>query len=472
MPNLSKSYVLLTGSTGLVGRYLVKDLLLAGYNLALLVRPSERLSAPQRVENILQFWERETGKILPRPVVLRGDITQENFGLSNSDLRWVTENCDTAIHNAAVLSFHGKDQAGEPWRTNLGGAKNFVELARNSNISNWHFVSTAYVCGRRDGTIREDELDCGQKFRNDYEESKFEAEKLVRAAAEGFAKLTVFRPAVIVGDSKTGYTSSYHGLFLYLRLIATLVPQQPRDENGVLQTPITLPINGDEPRNLVAVDWVSKVISRLVDSPEAHGKTFHLSPDRFITARKVIDYCYQYFNSDGVQFAGEGDKQTEAASSSFAEKFFENSRIYESYQSEDPEFDRTNLVQHAGDIACPEIDRDLIFRFIEFGTEDNWGKRREQPPKVPVWFGEKLINITLFDFLDPVKKAYLGIDIQGPGGGQWCLEIDGESRKLTRGLPSNATSVITLDANDLAEKVESEFVDGKSFWQKAFASST
>ena len=68
-----------------------------------------------------------------------------------------------------------------------------------------------------------------------------------------------------------------------------LVPQQPRNEDGVIETPIRLPMNGDEPRNLVPVDWVTKVISNIFCSPDAHGRTFHLTPDKCTSAREMTE---------------------------------------------------------------------------------------------------------------------------------------------------------------------------------------
>lgn len=465
------SYLFLTGATGLVGRFLIRDLLVKGYRLALLVRPTEKLTAIERVEVILQHWEAELEICLPRPVVLEGDVTQKDLGLSKEDVHWLTENCDQVIHNAAVLTFDGSDRQGEPWRTNLNGTMQFANLAKKIGARNWHYVSTAYVCGKRDGVVREDELDVGQTFRNDYEQSKFEAEMMMRAEADGFAKLTVYRPAVIVGDSETGFTCSYHGLFLYLRLIATLVPQQPRDANGVLQTPIHLPIDGDEPRNLVTVDWVSQVICRVIETPDAHGSTYHLSPEKFTTAREVIDFCYEYFNSAGVTYAGANQPIDEEQVSSFAEMFFANSRIYEPYQTDDPQFDRTNLAAVASDIPCPAIDGALIKKFIQFGTEDRWGKRRIQTPQVSSYFGEKLMGISNFSVLGATEPTQIGIDIHGPGGGQWQVAIASDGSEIRRGLPINPAIVITIDSSELNSETSSDDPKQRSFWHSVLASS-
>ena len=467
------SYVFLTGATGLVGRYLVRDLLLKGVRLAVLVRPTKKLTAHERMESVLQYWERKLNRSLPRPIVLTGDVNQSQLGLGEFDLKWLKENCEYVIHNAAVLSFYGSDSTQEPWRTNVGGTQNVIEVAKQIEATNWHYVSTGYVCGCRKGVIYEGELDGSAGFRNDYEESKFQAEKMIRAEADGVAELTVYRPAVIVGDSTTGYTSSYHGLFLYLRLMATLVPEQPRDENGVIQTPIRLQISGDEPRNLVPVDWVSSSIARLFGCPEAHGKTFHLAPKKRVTSREIIDSCNEYFNSQGVVYTGvNADPQSpkeEFEANRFEELILESSRMYDDYFTQDPNFDLTNLEHYISDYPCPKIDREMIFKFIEFGTRDRWGKRRGVAPEIACWFGEKLLNVSQLDFLSPVKKAFVGIDIHGPGGGQWQITIDGKSRTVQRGLPNHPIPVITLDSNELQEKLSQADEAEEDIWQAVFA---
>ncbi len=187
---------------GLLGRYLSSDLLTSGNKLALLVRGNKRESAHQRVEALMQFWEKRLGEPLPRPVVLEGDIRQPLLGLSDDAVKWVARNCSAILHSAASLKFHD-DGCGEPRLSNIEGTRNVLALCEAASIRHLHYVSTAYVCGLRTGTIYESELDCQQEFRNDYERSKLEAEQLVRSA-ECLDQLTVYRPAVISGDSQTG----------------------------------------------------------------------------------------------------------------------------------------------------------------------------------------------------------------------------------------------------------------------------
>jgi thioester reductase-like protein len=453
-----KSYILLTGATGLVGRYLLRDLLLRKERVAVIARPSGKLCERERIESIMQFWEKELGRSLPRPIVIKGDLCQEELGISNEDQNWIAENCKEIVHNAAILRFEACTKSNEPFRTNLGGTANVLKLAEELCIPDFHYVSTAYVCGESAGPVMEEDLDRGQQLRNDYEKSKFQAEQLVRAAT-GFRNVTIFRPAVIIGDSKTGYTSTYHGLFLYLRLIAMLVPMQQRNESGKHFTPIQLPMNGDEPRNLVPVDWVSDVIAHIVCTPAAHGRTFHLTPERCSSAKLVIDSCYDYFNSAGVEYVGP-DAKVEPQDE-FSKAIFENTQIYESYQTSDPEFDRTNVEKWAGHLPCPEIDQQMIHRFIQFGESNRWGKARPKRPAVTYWFEDELEQLgklaeSIVSRLSSTGEApvTVGLDISGPGGGQWTLAEICTDIRIHRGLPDEGFPVLSISGEHVANLLD------------------
>ena len=436
-----RDYVLLTGGTGLVGQYLVKELLAAGQRVALVVRHGKKLTARERVEAFMQRWEAESGTALPRPVVLVGDVCDANLGLSEDAQEWVGQHCDRVIHSAAVLTFHGKSMEADPWRTNLGGTRNVIELCEKFDIQELHYLSTAYVCGKRSDRVMETDLDCGQEFRNDYEECKCQAEKLVHAS--NIESKTIYRPAVIVGDSKTGYTVTYHGLYLYLRLMATLVPLQERNENGLIDTKMRFPIDGDEPRNLVPVDWVAQAVACVFLDPSAHGKTYHLTPDECSSARQVLEYCYEYFGSEGVEFVGaEADRE---ADSEFAARFFENAGMYEDYETSDPNFDKSSLVEAAGHLKCPPVDRDMIFRFMDFGYEDKWGKRKPRKPEVPFWSADQRQSMTEAIMSADVltEHSAIGVDLLGPGGGQWQVFKDASGNlEWLAGLPTDENALI------------------------------
>lgn len=453
-------YTLLTGATGLVGRYLVRDLLLSGHELAVVVRPSRRQSPRERMEEILQHWERELGRPLPRPVVLSGDITEPSFGLSTEDCDWVADNCDKIIHSAAILEFYGKDRAGEPWRTNLNGTENMINLCRDLKIHDIHYVSTAYVAGYQTGRVMEDSLDVGQTFRNDYEESKFMAESLVRSI--DFADhVTVYRPAVIAGDSRTGYTNTYHGIYLYLRLMALMIPAIPEGPDGKRNTPIRMRMTGDERRNIIPVEWVSAVMCRLFETPEARGLTFHIAPEKPITSREIIEYCGDYFNSTGATFCGHdeiepppADRQENEDQWMFERMYWENAETYAPYERSDNLFDLTNVKRFAGDIVCPDFDRTVMYRYIEFGNEDRWGKRKPDYDAVTFWTQDQLSSITREADKNNVRS--IGLDVSGPGGCQLTVELSPKGlHSVSRGLPEANVPVLHVASSEIAEIMQS-----------------
>lgn len=448
-------YTLVTGATGLVGRYLVRDLLLNGHSLAVVVRTSKKLSAQDRMEQIMQHWEEELGRLLPRPVVLVGDIAEPGFAFSDEDRQWVADNVNCIIHSAAILEFYGEDRSGEPWRTNLGGTRNMIELCRDLNIRDIHYVSTAYVAGMQTTPAMEDALDVGQKFRNDYEESKFLAEQEVRAI--DFADhVTVYRPAVISGDSVTGYTNTYHGIYLYLRLMAMMIPAQPADENGVRHTPIRLSMNGEETRNIIPVDWVSAVMVRIFETPEARGGTYHMAPDKPMTSGDMIRWCGEYFKSTGVEFCGHDfvpepvSREEDEDQWMFERLVRENMGTYEPYERTDNVFDMTQTKRFAGDIVCPEIDRTVIHRYIDFGNEDRWGKNRQKAPRIEVSAAELLSPAG-----EEVRKTRtVGFDVSGPGGGQYTVQFSAEGiASVDRGLPEENVPVLKVTVDELKKAV-------------------
>jgi thioester reductase-like protein len=450
----SSGYFFLTGASGLVGRYLTRDLLASGKRLAVLARSNRRMSAHDRIELLLQRWEQKLGYSLPRPIVLEGDVSQPNLGLSTDDQRWISRHCTGLIHNAAVVKFEPAEQDQEPWRTNLYGTRHALDLAQRTGLRELHYVSTAYVCGNRSGVVREDELDCGQGFRNSYEESKFLAEREVMDSS-GFSSKTVYRPSIIAGDSQTGYTSSYHGLMWYLRLLAMLVPQQPRDVNGRIQTDIELPVSGDEPHNVITVDWVSRAICRLVENPNSRDCTFHLVSEAPTTFRAVIDWCCEFFNSTGVRFVERSLGRR--ATSQFAEMFFSSSRVYQDYDACLVNFDNRNFKALVPDFPCPVISREQVIRYLEFGTQDAWGKRREQnpvslgaPKELAERIASKWIELMRAEGKLATESVY-SLDIRGISGGQWHF-IPGnrpEQTVINPGLCDLVAGHLVVDTNEL-----------------------
>jgi nucleoside-diphosphate-sugar epimerase len=134
------------------------------------------------------------------------------------------------------------------------------------------------VSGNRGGTIYEEDLDAGQRFHNAYERTKYDAEKMVRAAMRQLP-ITIVRPAIIVGDSATGHIDKLDGPYYLMVLIAT--------NTSNLRLPMLG--RGDHPLHLVPIDYVIEGAWRAARSDGAAGKTFHLVDPAPMTARDVFE---------------------------------------------------------------------------------------------------------------------------------------------------------------------------------------
>lgn len=458
------SYHLLTGATGLLGNYLLRDLLLRDIPVAVVVRPNRKQTARQRIEAALCYWDATLGRPLPRPVVLEGDISQPDLGLDAVNIRWAAEYCSAVIHNAASLTFHSTSQEGEPWRSNIGGTRNVLDFCRTLGIRKFHHVSTAYVAGLRQGRVLESELDVGQKFSNDYECSKLQSETLVRQA-DFLDEPTVFRPGIIIGDSETGLTTTYHGFYAALQLVHTISRAYTPNETGLVggeQTRLTL--SGNETKYLVPVEWVSAVMTHVITHAMWHGSTYHLTPKHPVTVRLIRDVLEQAAGFYGATFCGAGERPADASESEML--FYEHIRVYNSYWKMDPEFDTSNTELAAPHLPCPHVDRNMLVKLSRIAINSGFptpSKKSIQPEFDAETHLSPLIDQAGCAVLGEEDERLLGLEISGHGGGQWQLVVrGGELLTVETGLHADRQATCRVEIGTYADLVQ-----GRVTWLQA-----
>ncbi len=367
-------HILLTGATGLVGRYLLRDLLARDAAVVVLARSRRNLPSAQRIEAILADWERQDGCDYPRPVVLEANLRQPGCGVSDDHRDWLRQRCDRVLHCAASMTFRA-DKRGEPHATNAEGMKHLLQLCGQTGIREFHHVSTAYICGLREGRIFENETDVGQQNGNVYEVSKLTAEKLL-GAADFLDSKTIYRPASVVGDSRTGFTTSSHGFYLPLHLAYTMADRLPAELMGE-QFLALLGLRGDEGKNLVPVDWLAAAIVHLVLHPEHHRRTYHLTHPQPVSVRliqEVIrDAIRRYCPQPKAAAAAAGDL------SGYEVLFKEYMEVYRSHWRDDPIFDRSNAAAALAHLPCPEMNYDRMLRVASYPVERRFVLNGEQP---------------------------------------------------------------------------------------------
>jgi thioester reductase-like protein len=433
------AYTLLTGSTGFLGRYLLKDCLLAGVPLAVLVRASKRETAQSRLEGVLAHWEEQLDRSLVRPVLIEGDVRLPQCGIGEEHLRWLKEHADTIVHSAASMNFHASKPDGEPYQSNVGGTSNLLAVCEQTGIRHFHQVSTAYICGLRQGRVLESELDLGQTNGNDYERSKLAAEQLIRQAPF-LASATCYRPASVIGDSATGYTTNFHGFYSPLQVLYSMAKgllglgdvgrQIIDDVTRRARFMDRLNLSGTEGKNLVPVDWVSAVIVHVLLHPELHGQTYHLTPRQRNTVKEISEVFEEVMREyagiqDGVELP---PIEVPAAERETVERVFrEQMNTYDSHWRDDPYFDCTNTMRVAPHLPCPTADRDMLLRTARFAVRTNFGWPKPQPIKIEFDAGERMRRLVERGARGHANATarHVGLQITGRGGGQWSLAVDG-----------------------------------------------
>jgi len=271
----------LTGFPGFIAGRLVERLAGRETQFFLLVQKS----FIEKAMNDLAAITRLTDAPLENFALVEGDITQENLGLSGDDLRIIFEETTDVYHLAAVYDLAvEKDLA---FSVNVEGTKNVNELVKNvKKLRRYNYVSTCYVAGKRTGEILETELEHDAGFRNFYEETKYLAEIEVERLKERLPA-TIYRPSVVVGDSQTGETAKYDGIYSLIHYLRK-APNLLRFVN-VGNSAVKL--------NLVPVYFVVEAIATLSTDERAVGKTVALADPNPLTTEELFDQISEALTS-------------------------------------------------------------------------------------------------------------------------------------------------------------------------------
>jgi thioester reductase-like protein len=357
--------VLLTGATGFVGmELLARYLERSDRRVVALVRAESHEAARARVDGVLENLFGPCAREHQHRVhAVAADMTAPGLGLSERERVGLAERVTTIVHSAASVSFTlGLDEARH---INLEGTRRMLELAElareHGGLDCYGHVSTAFVAGTHPGGFAECDLDFGQGFHNSYEQSKFEAEQLVRAHSE--LPFTIMRPSIVVGDRNNGWTAAFNVLYWPLRAFArglfTAVPAIP-----------------SAPVDVVSIDYVADAAFALCESGRATGATYHLTAGPHAsTIAEIAGLASRYFRRPlpqvvpPAEFAeltiGAAERRALNAGSEYF-PYFCMDAVFEDAAT------RARL-EPDGITAAPL--RDYMDRLLDFATRSRWGKR-------------------------------------------------------------------------------------------------
>lgn len=202
-----KKTVFITGATGLLGSYLLKILLKNGHKVYALARNKNEKSAKDRVKEALSFWDNKVvTEYSDNLIALDGDVTQQNLGLKNENTELLKKEIEEVFHCAALTKLNSSLESSR--KVNIEGTRNILNLCCDWNnsgkLEKLNYISTIFIYGDYQNIFQENNLDVGQKFNTFYEQTKFEAEKMIGEYRAKGLWIDIFRPCAIIGESFTG----------------------------------------------------------------------------------------------------------------------------------------------------------------------------------------------------------------------------------------------------------------------------
>ena len=379
---IAMATILLTGATGTVGSCLAPLLVREGHQVICVVRPKDGKSPKSRIKEILG---RENNGIS----VVKGDVTLPHAGISYSERQRLRGRIDEVVHCAASIKFDDV-LVEEITRVNVGGTTVVLELARELRISEFHHISTAYIAGDAD-YFGESDFDLGQTCRNVYERTKREAEGLVRGWQHG--KYSIYRLGIVVGESKTGYTSSFTGYyrpfasFWFLRQgLNRRVGAEPErykaegiafDAGGILTLPLCLNCSPVSTLNLVPRDWAARILADLIAIPVT-GQTFHVVHPNPPQVRRVTDVSLSCLGITEYHYGTRANHEPDSLLEKLQKRFEYGVRQYSPYIIHEPKFEALNMVRMLGLKYSPPPDVDKVFltRLLNYAKSVNFGRAK------------------------------------------------------------------------------------------------
>ncbi len=382
--------ILVTGATGFLGSHLAVRLLRDGFETVWLARPGSGTAAADRVRRLLDWFGVEPG--LRRNVrVVEGEITRPGLGLAPEAWEDLASSVDEVIHCASDTSFLERKRSMLEL-VNIEGLRQVLDLAVRGSCGSFHLLSTAYVAGRRSGVCRE-ELVSPAVFTNVYEEIKCRAEGFADAACrEAGIPLSIYRPSIVYGDSRTGRSLLFNALYYPVRTFAFLRDVFAADirerggkraaaagvrleSDGRMHLPVRMEIENGGGLDLVPVDFFVDAFAALRDEAR-DGGLFHIVSGRRARLADIVDYGQRFLGIAGVEVCSNRDHNGGPPNDLeiLVDRYIET---YRPYLRDERTFaaDRARPILEKRGIVCPEMDYGVFSRCMAYAVACGWGAR-------------------------------------------------------------------------------------------------
>lgn len=262
---------LVTGGTGFIGRFLIERLV-ERENATVFV-----LTRNGSEEKFNALKDRVHKSVKSRIQMVTGDITQPNLGIDANWLEAHTNQIDHFYHLAAIYDMKADAESQET--ANVVGTRQAVEAAVNLKIKQFHHISSIAAAGLFNGTFYEDMFEEAENMDNPYLRTKHISEKVVRD--ECSIPFKIYRPGMVVGDSKTGEIDKIDGPYYFFKLLKKIRETIPS----------WMPMIGVEGRrlNIVPVDYVADAIDYISHKEDLEANCFHLVDSKPFKVGEILN---------------------------------------------------------------------------------------------------------------------------------------------------------------------------------------
>lgn len=330
--------ILVTGAAGLLGGALVAELMQRGHAVVGLVHHQPDIRGNDSKAVAVQSYD---GSVPRKGVatILHGDIRSAGLGVERHAQSWLARHIDLVIHCAALIKFEA--HAADLEAVNVDGTRHVIALVPNARIL---YISTAYVCGLKDGPIAETPSNPDDIFGNGYEHSKARAETVVRQLRPD---AIIARPSIIVGEATTGRIRNFDTIYRAFKFIA---------EGKITSVPV-LP---SATLNFVPIDYVVAGVCDLAENAKATSEIVHLAARQSVVATRFLSLIGDIPGLHHPAITIADGKN--APGKSIVDRF---ARPYWGYFARHPEFQTAALQQLTGRKA-PVMDDETVTRQIQY----------------------------------------------------------------------------------------------------------
>jgi nucleoside-diphosphate-sugar epimerase len=468
---LRMTSILLTGATGFLGRYVLRDLLNAGAFVTVLARERDGETADQRVRAALSEI---TDVPHPQESMRVLAVDDEYAPRSDRARRELLDGRWNVIHAAGSVQFFSQEN-GDPWRTNVHGTRKLLGLL-GRNCSRWIQVSTAFISPIREG-IAYEQPTRPATFRCPYEASKYEADRIVLAGANEISfPAAIVRPGVIVGEFETGRTTSYEGFYGPMQALARLVRNAAKTSSGSVHLPLRYNIKREAVRNLVPIDWVSETIRKIALSMSELEGVLHLTPERATSNGEIDAAMKRAWHFSGTEFAEDWD----GGDMNSVERLFYRviKRVAPNWPDE-PSYDNQRLQGEPEYIPCPRVDSQAVERLLGYAERADWGAAPTAPDiscsTLPAGFPcaeylEKFLPTHAPESLLPRLAnvtTNVAFHLAGRSGGSWiCQIVNGNVVSVTNDSLSSAPVNFHTTPDTFGEIVSGRISPQQAFFDR------